>query len=195
MKFRALTLIVLLLTVSCWADPTVLRLLNEGRSKEEKLSAEHLRIVHPETFPDTVVVGTGDEKRPYILARVIVGERSMVPRKAAGELLRQQGWAEGDADQREALAQAWLNEVMWSFGEAPLVEKDGYAFGRSGVPRFKEPRWYQFPDGAFRYIAWIQQPQRAEVSVTFRQMLYHFSVDGDLILVKQLDRVVLAPGQ
>lgn len=199
MKFRFLKFVLLALLVSpayADSDANVLRLLNQDRSGDEKLTAEQLKVLRPESYPDLVVVGIGDQTRPYILARVILGQRSLVPRLAAGEVLRGQGWEKATPEERQSLGETWLREVMWSFGEAPLVDPEGYSFGRRGIPKFQEPKWYAFPDGAQRYIAWVQQPQRGtEVTVTFRRMLYHFDGTGELVLVKMLDRLGLAPGE
>ncbi len=201
MDFRSLTtslllsLLLLVLPAAAEAEPDVLSILNRDRSGDERLTAEQLKVIKPPTFPDLVVVGIGDNSRPYILARVILGQRSLVPRLAAGEVLRAQGWEKAGPEERQALAETWLREVMWSFGEAPLESPEGYDFGKGRIPRFEAPKWYAFPDGSQRYLAWVQQPQRStEVTVTFRKMLYHFDVNGELQLVKMIDRLGLTPG-
>ena len=196
MKRWVLTLgLILSFFAPCWAqgDAAILARLNEGRKRSERLKMEHIRVIRPDSFKGVTVVGVGDKDRPFLLARVLFEDESLVPRRAAGKVLRSSGWLQAEVPQREELAGKWLSDVMWAFGEGPLESGEGYDFGKRGLPEFKAPAWRRFPDGSLRYSAWMQQATRGALSLTFRRMIYHFDSQGELVLVKMTNRIVFNP--
>lgn len=169
--------------------PAVLQLINVGRPEEQHLTADQVRVVQPESFPEATLVGFMAGPNECLLGRVIIEGKPLTPGEASGILLRKRGWETVDANEKSRLAMLWVQDGLLAFGEK-IVAKKPDGFGDKEV-KFREPEVQCAMSGAVRVLVWIEEPIGPNSGRQFRRNLYWFSKEGAMVRARVTERFEL----
>lgn len=169
--------------------PALLELLNEGRPDEQRVTADQVRVLQCESFPEATLVGFLAGPNECLLGRVVIGGKALSPAEASGLLLRKRGWENADQNEKTRLAMLWIQDGLLAFGEKVLSKKPE-GFGDKEV-KFREPDVQCAASGAVRVLVWIEEPLGPSTTRHYRRNLYWFNKEGAVVRAKVMERYEL----
>lgn len=171
-------------------DPTVSAALTKGdrasvraavRDAAGRDPGEDVCAVWPDSFPRVVVVGTfahdaGCMHEGLFVDRTWHGGSST---QAASAGLATGGWAEASIERRQALAQAWVEEVSQAFG-GRFVKQTGTAFELEDTRAFQPVHVRPTKVRGVVVEGWVAEPSGMVFEEAYRFVQYRFGSDGEL---------------
>lgn len=151
--------------------------------------AEHACIVHPTSFSALVVVGGFAHDRGCMLEGMFI-DGNWVDDSDSARALAAHGWGSVHPEQRQALARAWVTEVMGAFG-SEMQEQTSAAFELEDTPAFVPPE-LTAQGGAIVFDAWVGMPSGMVHESEYRHLRYTFDEAGN-VSIASLERFVV-PG-
>lgn len=140
---------------------------------------EDVCAVWPESFPRVVVVGTFAHDAGCMHEGVFVDRTWYGSKGSASAGLVTAGWGEASMQQRQALAQAWVEEVSQAFG-GRFVKQTGTAFELEDTPDFRPVHVRPTKVRGVVVEGWVAEPSGMVFEEAYRFVQYRFGSDGGL---------------
>lgn len=163
MRFKHLAAIILVLlilhpVVACGhnlaTDEGVVAAANDSLGWE--MEQEYACIERPETFPTVIIFAAFAADAGCMTAGLFIDGEFTTDIDAASEaVLSEMGWNDASAEQREAWALSWVQDVLYEFGGTVLLTPTEY-FSPPNTPAFSAPSTSGDDDGGVHVTFWVR---------------------------------------
>ena len=167
-----------------------LQTLNASRGDQEALLAQKVRF-RRSAWSGAVVVGYVTDRQVCITGSVILGGRVLTLRKASAEMLQAAGWDQAGAEERHALAQRFIDQVIMALGDEFLRKCPDNFPKDKDKSAFTGPAVLSTGAGGVTVVGWTQEAASGQAVMVFRKTQFVFSPQGELERARMLERVVV----